>query len=249
MTDVLYDIRLTQAIYNNDPQFASDEMKDALVEGVLRKHNITQAELDSSLLWYSDNIEYYKAINDTVADWLKAKNELLEQSRMASQDKGRLMNRLIPSFFYLNRYTPTLSFDIDTIKIKTVKNISDFHLNFDIQGVSTSQKVEAAVYFNYKDTLVKRIILVENNRHYSINKPVLPDSLLKSISGYIHLGNNKNSLSNVLIYNINYMPASPDRPAADSETNISATLKTATHIEKNANSRLKSDRVIPPENK
>jgi len=204
MTDVLYDIRLTQSIYNNDPQFKSDEMKDALVDGVLRKHNITQAELDSSLLWYSDNIQYYSAINDTVAARLKAHNELLIQSRMAV-NRGKQSNLIIPTFFYLNSQTPTLSFDIDTVKFKNTKNISSFHLKFDIQGLSAMQKAEAAVYFNYKDTLVREKLPIESNTHYTINKPSLPDSLLKSISGYIHLENSRHSLSNVLIHNISYI--------------------------------------------
>jgi hypothetical protein len=229
MTEVLYDIRLAQSIYNSDPQFRSDEMKDALVAGVLRKHNITQAELDSSLLWYSDNIQYYAAINDTVAARLKANNELLIQSKMASSGRRRRANLIVPPFFCLNNYTPTLSFDIDTVKFKDTKNISSFHLNFDIQGLSTSQKAEAAVYFNYTDTLVRKKIPIESNSRYSIDKPSLPDSLLKSISGYIHLENSRNSLPDVLIYNISYIdtlksagqadsPVSPDKFVNDSKT-------------------------------
>jgi hypothetical protein len=229
MTDVLYDIRLAQAIYNNDPQFKPDGMKDALIAGLLRKHDMTQAELDSSLLWYSDNIQYYAAINDTVAARLKARNELLVQSRMASTGRGRQLNLIMPPFFYLSSYTPTLSFDIDTVRFKNTKNMSSFHLAFDIQGLSASQKAEAAVYFNYKDTLVKKRIPIENNSRYSISKPSLPDSLLESISGYIHLEYGRNSLSNVLVHNISCIdtlktagrigsPASADRPANGSGT-------------------------------
>lgn len=239
MTDVLYDIRLTQSIYNNDPQFKSDEMKDALVAGVLRKHDITQAELDSSLLWYSDNIQYYSAINDTVAARLKAKNELLIQSRMASTSRGNQRNLIIPTFFYLSSYTPTLSFDIDTLKFKSTKNISSFHLNFDVQGLSTTQKAEAAVYFNYTDTLIKEKVAIESNTHYAINKPSLPDSLLKSISGYIHLENSRNNLSDVLIHNISYIDTlninkRTDSPGSDKPATIT---KSSTSTQKPENSK------------
>ena len=205
MTDVLYDIRLAQSIFNDDPQFRSDDMKDALVAGVLKKHNITQAELDTSLLWYSDNIQYYAAINDTVAARLKFRNESLINFRSAMLSRGSRSNLIIPTFYYLNSYTPTLSFNIDTLKMKSIKNISDFHLKFDIQGLSAKQKAEAAIYFNYKDTLVKTRIPIESNSHYSISKPSLPDSLLNGISGYIHLKNNTSSGSNVLIHNISYI--------------------------------------------
>ena len=58
MVDLLCDIQLAQAVYNSDNQFSSNEKKDGLIEGVLKKHKVTQADLDSSLLWYADNIAY-----------------------------------------------------------------------------------------------------------------------------------------------------------------------------------------------
>ncbi|WP_370525406.1 DUF4296 domain-containing protein [Dysgonomonas sp. 521] len=228
MTEVLYDIRLTQSIYVNDPQFKSDEMKDALVAGVLRKHKITQAELDSSLLWYSDNIRYYSAINDTVAARLKSRNESLMRSRTATGTNRRQTNQIIPGFYYLNEYTPTLSFNIDSLKIKSIKNISFFHLKFDVQGLSAQQKAEASIYFNYKDTLVRRKMPVERNTHYSFSKPSLPDSLLKSISGYIHLKDDINNISsNVLIYNISYIDSLAVSPRGADSPNRTKTTSDA----------------------
>ena len=205
MMEVLYDIRLAQSIYLNDPQFEPDEKKDALVAGVLEKHKITQAELDSSLLWYSDNIQAYSEINDSVASRLRARNEVLMSSRMAQNAKGRRrLDLIIPTSYYLDKYTPTLSFDIDSFKIKGIKNISAFHLKFDVQGLNDLQKAEAAVFFTYKDTLVRKIVPIEGNKQYSLSKPQLPDSLLKSVSGYVHLKNSVVS-SNVILYNMSYI--------------------------------------------
>jgi hypothetical protein len=224
MMDVLYDIRLIQAIYVTDGQFSSDEMKDALVAGVLEKHKITQAELDSSLLWYSDNIQSYSAINDSVASRLKAKSEALTSYRMALNSKGRhKLDLIIPTYYHLDEYTPTLSFTIDSSRIKNIKDINAFHLKFDVQGLSHSQKAEAAVYFTYKDTSICKVTAIDKNQHYALSKPQLPDSLLKGITGYIHIKNPVGIPSNILLYNISYIDSlgvsqrEVDKPATTPE--------------------------------
>ena len=202
MVDVLYDIRLAQAIYSNNTQFRDDRQKDALIDGILRKHKITQAELDSSLVWYSDNMEYYMTISDSVTSRLKAQNTRLAELRSSSAANARSSNYLIPPFFYLNEAVPVMAFDIDSNKIESS---SHFRLQFDVQGLSKLQSVEASVYFNYKDTLIREHVPVDSNATYVIMKPQLADSLLKNISGYIRLTNRIKGLpANVMLYNISY---------------------------------------------
>lgn len=202
MVDLLCDIQLAQAVYNSDNQFSPNEKKDRLIEGVLKKHKVTQADLDSSLLWYADNIAYYEVINDSVASRLRTKSDRIVASRSISSTST---NYLIPPFFKLSNYTSTMYFDIDSVKIKDL-DASKFHLSFNTQGVSSKQNVEAAIYFTYRDTLVYKTIDIEKDKSYIFSKPNLPDSLLKSITGYIHLRDiPKNVSQNVLLYNINYL--------------------------------------------
>ena len=204
MVDVLVDIQLAQAIYIRNNQFYSNDKKDALIEGILKKHKITQAELDSSLVWYADNIAYYETINDSVASMLRTRSNQYAAyiSKIAGQDNPQ---RIIPAYFNLNRSTPTISFDIDSNRIKTF-DIPKFKLKFNVFGLSDFQDVEAAVYFRYKDTIVKNIIPIDKNQLYVFDKPNLADSLLESISGYVHLRDKTiNPLSKVMLYNISYM--------------------------------------------
>jgi hypothetical protein len=203
MMDILYDIRLAQAIYGNNSQFYADSRKDALVTGVLEKYDVTQAQLDTSLVWYADNIDQYRIINDSVTSRLRAKSNLLMERKSRMDMKLSQKNYLIPPFYYLNEFTPTLRFDIDSVKIKTI-NLSSFILSFDVQGLSPLYKADAAVYFTYKDTLVKNSYDIDTNTGYTIAKPQLPDSLLKSISGYIHLDKEIGMPTQVMLYNISY---------------------------------------------
>lgn len=206
IVDVLYDIQLAQAVYrNNNSQFATDEQKDALVAGVLAKHKISQADLDTSLVWYADNIKYYVVINDSVASRLRAKSNFYNEIKAAADAKTRRANMILPPFFYINDKTPTLGFEVDSFKIKTI-DLPNFHLQFDVQGVNPSDKMEAAVFFTYKDTIVKNIIPIKENTHYSFPKPELPDSLLKAIYGYVHMDSRARRLPvNTTLYNISYI--------------------------------------------
>jgi hypothetical protein len=217
MADVLYDLDLARTISSGDPNFRTEAQKEALKNGILKKHEITQAELDSSLLWYSDNIEIYNKINDSVASRLRNTNKAILDKRTASYSSGNLSNYLIPPYFYLNEYAPTMSLSIDSLRIKTI-DLPKFRLKFDVQGLSPLVKAEAAVFFIYKDTLVKRIIPMVRNTRYTFDKPHLADSLLKSIAGYVHVRCKAEGipLPDVLIYNLSYTDSlvrkTPEQP-------------------------------------
>ena len=216
MIDVLVDIQLAQAIYGRNNQFTTDEKKDALIEGVLKKHKVSQAELDSSLVWYADNIQYYETITDSVASKLRARSSQFSAYMNATAKRGINTTQYLPPYYYLNEYTPTLSFDIDSFRIKNVE-VPKFKIRFDVQGLSDLDNVEAAFYYRYKDTVVKEIVPIAENRRYTFSRPNLSDSLLKSISGYIHLNNKIKELpTNIMLYNINYIDSTTVETPRDS---------------------------------
>lgn len=204
MIDVLSDIQVAQALYNTESaEYNTINKKDELINGVLAKHKITQADLDSSLLWYSDNMSVYKELNDTVAARLRGRSNILRKQitdRTIGQSLKR--ERLLPSYAYLTDNDPLLSFVVDSFNIKTF-DVKNFLLSFDTQGLASTQKIRAGVTFTYVDTLITVSSLIRENSHFSFQKPQVADSLLKSISGYIRL-QNQNTPANVMIYNIQY---------------------------------------------
>lgn len=206
MAKVLYDIQLAEAMMNNssyDSYYDKVENKDALMKSVLDKYNISQADFDTSLVWYSDNVEIYIEINDSVAARLRAKAEQLRKV-MTEKNMGASAQRelLIPTYFYLTENSPVLFFNVDSFRIKTMK-LDHFKVGFDVQGLSPIQQVDAGFYFTYKDTLIQKMMDVKENRRYWIEKPQMPDSLLKSISGYIRMKNTI-QLSRIILYNMVY---------------------------------------------
>ncbi len=216
MVDVLYDIQLAQAIYrNNSALYGTDEEKDALIAGVLTKHKVSQADLDTSLVWYADNIKYYVEINDSVSARLRATSNFYSDLMKAADSKMRIANMVLPPFAYLNENNPTLRFEVDSQRISKI-DLPNFHIRFDVQGVNNLQKLEAAVFYSYKDTLVKEIIPIAENKHYEFIKPELPDSLLKTIYGYVHYKNKVQGLpQQTVLYNISYVDSVLVSNAAD----------------------------------
>lgn len=205
MTNVLYDVQLAQAMMNSyiDPNYNKVEYKDALVKSVLEKHNISQADFDTSLVWYSDNMAIYMKINDTIASRMRAKAETLRTIIAERTDKeSDQRNRLLPKLFYLTGDEPTLSFNVDSFRIKTM-DMKHFKLMFEVQGLSVLDKVSAGLYFTYKDTTIQEIVNVTEDSQYLIDKPQMPDSLLKGVSGFIHLRHSEFP-GRVLLYNIQY---------------------------------------------
>lgn len=247
MTDILYDIQLAQSIFRMNGSFSSDEKKDAVIAGILEKHGITQEELDSSLVWYSDNIEDYITINDTVTSRLKANFDKLSAMRADMQSSMRNWSKyMIPPFFYLTESSPLLSFTIDSTKIKDL-NLDKFNISFDVFGLNDTHEVETGIYYTYQDTLVKNISPIVNNTHIVLKKPELPDSLLKGVSGYVYLRNKtKNITSDVLLYNISYSDSLP----IGTQDSITG-LERVPVIEKDVHPRLRKERdslkTIKPE--
>ena len=78
MQGVLMDMLLAEAMVNVDYNtYKSDTMKLALYESVFRKHDITQAVYDSSLVWYGRNLDIYMEVyNRVLADLNKRINNL-----------------------------------------------------------------------------------------------------------------------------------------------------------------------------
>ncbi|MDR2497487.1 MAG: DUF4296 domain-containing protein [Tannerellaceae bacterium] len=65
MKDVMVDVHIAEQIMSENSIVYSDSLqKAALMESVFRKHNITQAVYDSSLVWYGKNLNIMLQVLD-----------------------------------------------------------------------------------------------------------------------------------------------------------------------------------------
>lgn len=205
MIDVLYDVKLAQAIYYGDyTNYNSVEAKAALMDAVLNKHGLTRAQLDTSMVWYSDNYEEYRIVNDSVLSRLRAKNDIFSKELNQINANVSRSYAILPPYFVLTDKSPTLSFRIDSINISQV-DLKTFNLSFGVQGISSLDSIEAAIYFKYKDSTVRQTVRIKEDTRFRFEKPQLPDSLLQTISGYVRLRPAASEfLSPIMLYGIQY---------------------------------------------
>ncbi len=199
MVEVLHDIQLAEAIYQTQySEFRDNEQKDALIQSILGKHGVTQAQLDSSLVWYADNAEIYMKVNDSVISSLKRDMTIAEKMMPKGLGSLNRNSSILPTSYYLSGDIPTLTFDIDSAKIK---NYPKFSLEFNTLGIQEKMKGELEVWFEYADTTIVRNQLLNKDDHFKIinETDTVP---LKNISGYFRI-NSKEVINNkVLLYNI-----------------------------------------------
>ena len=96
MRRVLADMLIAEAMINMDNDtYRSDTARLALYEGVFRKHGITQALYDSSLMWYGRNLDIYMKVYDRVLDDInRSINDLGDVQADAAPVEGRYLMAL-----------------------------------------------------------------------------------------------------------------------------------------------------------
>lgn len=88
MRDVLYDLHRTDgAVQVAGYNYSHDQELAGYYKNVLDKHGITQAEFDSSLVWFTDNPQIFNKIYPKVIEMLEADFHVEEQIREANREK------------------------------------------------------------------------------------------------------------------------------------------------------------------
>ena len=88
MRNVLYDLhRVDGALQVAGYNYSHDQEVAAYYKNVLDKHGITQAQFDSSLVWYTDNPQIFNKIYPKVIDRLDADYEREKAIREAKRDR------------------------------------------------------------------------------------------------------------------------------------------------------------------
>ena len=97
MRNVLYDLhRADGAIQVAGYNYSHDQEVAGYYKNVLDKHGITQAQFDSSLVWYTDNPQIFNKIYPKVIERLEEDYEREKQIREANRDRRLARKKLKP---------------------------------------------------------------------------------------------------------------------------------------------------------
>lgn len=195
MVDVLCDIHVLQSIYQNKAQdFNSNQKKNALVNAMLEKHGITQAILDSSLVWYSDRPDLYTKVNDSVVAILK-RQQTYYSAELSKNSSNEL---IIPRYHNLSSTNSIFSFRLDSVMIEKLGGNIVF--GFNVLGAINST-VKAQVAFEFSDTTLYVNKTINRNIAYTLEAPEYPQAL-KRVFGFVRL-QPKTAQENILLYKMN----------------------------------------------
>ena len=200
MTDVLVDFHLAQGMAEAQGDNA-DVARYKYIQAVFQKHHITEAEFDSSMIYYSGRAEDFKHIYDNVVNRVQAQAGHLGLEAAATQDRfasltseGDTANIWLGKDFVCvvpNQVACVYSFQIKADS--TFRPGDSFIWRFKTQFVSRSMNNEAIALLNFyydTDTVASVNYLLRNSPQNELrhNPGRGLDSLdLRSISGFIYL--------------------------------------------------------------
>lgn len=114
MSDLLIDIHRAESIVEYDNgDFRSDSARQLMQQSVLAKHGVTQAQFDSSLVYYGHHIEDYLEIYDRVAERFESDLREMEISGQTDNSQVELAGDSVDvwSSGRLHRFTPLQASD------------------------------------------------------------------------------------------------------------------------------------------
>lgn len=194
----MYDMYIAEAIIDNDyEKFSRAENKEALIDQVLEKHKITEARWDTSLSWYSDNIDTYIQINDSVKSRLQRNQEATNQliSLKAAERNELIIHpaHYIPNNFYIASLgcDRGFKFNLDSLQLTERFGEKDsIFFQFNVIGVfpSDSYSLKSMLTIEYTDTTIYQTSRLEENKSYSfpLYKHIEQDTIV-SLNGFVNL--------------------------------------------------------------
>lgn len=201
MVDIITDIQLSQSIYElNRKEFTTEESKEAMFAGILKKHNVTDAEYDSALVWYSDHVDKLIAIDDSVKSRLSARLSVIQSQNNASGGvPGMMPQRLI-----LDMGKPIYSFNLTSYDLSQ-KSIdpSNIKWSFNVMGLS-NQTVTAGMQYIYSDTTITVEKSIDHNGIIVFTDSIgySSDLSLTRLNGFVRLKPQMETLVPVYFYNM-----------------------------------------------
>lgn len=213
MERLMYDVYIAEATMENDYRnFDTPEKKEAYVNRVFKAHKTTQAQWDTSLSWYSDRIDLYLKMNDSVKARLQRARQgidaLVAQQNQANQaDPALLPPSYLPPLytFSMPDTKKGFRFRLDSTEISSKIIGDDFLFSFSAIGIPPrfSSAFTSLLTLVYSDTTIYRFQEIEENKTYEFSaSKYIPGDTITEITGFVHLQDPTGVIPPIQLYNI-----------------------------------------------
>ena len=232
MERLMYDVYIAEATIENDYQsFNTPEQKEAYINKVFRAHKTTQAQWDTSLSWYSDRIDLYLKMNDSVRARLQRARQEID-AIMAQQslqvDPTLLPDSYLPPFYSFSMPDTKrgFRFELDSVEISSEVTGDDFIFTFSVIGLPhrALSSLTSLLSLVYTDTTIYRFQEIKENKMYEISgSKYIPGDTITGIRGFVHLQDSAAVMPPIQLYNIFFgdiKPASLETDTLKADSDI-----------------------------
>lgn len=211
MENLLYDYQIASTLAS-ELSYSENYKKDAYFDYVFRKHHVTEAEFDSSMVWYSRHGEELSVIYDNLQKRFERDSE--QMKRLTSRQSGEISVSLSGdtvdiwqdrTLYWLTAspYTNKVTFDLkaDTSFKPKDMLVLEAEMSFLPKGKRSGEAV-MALNVTFKNDSTQGITRVVNGP--GAQRLVLrPDSAFeyKDISGFIYYASNEENSSGYVLVN------------------------------------------------
>jgi len=207
MEDILYDYHIGQAMGKSDYGAKGDYERNKLFVAVLKKHDITEADFDSSLVYYYSHIDrlqaIYRRVNERLAAEAKglgtAIGELNQYSKYSTTGDTANIWRQTSELLLVPR--PTMNCFNFKVKADSTFRLGDsFMLQFLSQFVWQGGAKDAVVCVRtaYEgDSVIQTFMHINNNGLTQLRIPYNRTLKVKELRGFVYLTDNNNDATDM----------------------------------------------------
>ena len=230
MADILYDYHVALSMAHT-ADGGDTGQSITYREAVLRKHDVTSAEFDSSMVYYMRHTELledvYKELGDRLNNEIVALGGNADASQFdnlsATGDTANVWNLAPALVLSATKPFNAVSFEIpvDTAFHKGDRLMLDFDAQFIYQDGMRNGVAMLAVQFG-NDSIAQRTIMIQSTQHYSVELSDADSLGIKSVKGYFMLMNDDNgtgvssqtTLKLMFLEHIKLIRMHPQKPVA-----------------------------------
>lgn len=199
MRRVLVDMQLAEAMINMNPQdYRTNEEKTALYQSVFEKYSLTEAEYDSSLVWYGRNLDLYMRIYNLALTDVKKRIELMgdvKPEAVSTTDGDSIDIWMYRRYYEFSPLNLSNTIILDFKPNREYASGCIFLLSFQVWGISSAipQTIDMKICADQNDTtlIVNKVINADGKQELMLK--TLPTKRVKRIYGYIRLNEKKES--------------------------------------------------------
>lgn len=217
MEDVLYDYHIAKAMAD---EISYDERykKVIYIESVFKKHHITQADFDSSMVWYTRNLELLSHVYERVNKRLEKEKESIDVLVAIREDRPLISkegdsidvwawrkNYKLSSAPFQNKLTFILPFDTNFQNRDTLIWKANYLLKdpFRHDSLSAPMMSLQAIYENDSTVFVERKIKSSGTNTLMVFADTL--GALKEVRGFIYVPQNDSLLNEYFVSDVTLM--------------------------------------------